>query len=146
MERRNRWLGYLVLGLGAIALIAALGSHLSGPWAAGRGPWHSFEGRRSAAAPAPRQAPAAGSAPAPGQAPGDFDARHPGAGLFAHGPRFDRGFGRRPRMPLFAWPFMMLGGLRNALLALVLIALGVRVLRGRSGPSSGPHTGETQRL
>jgi hypothetical protein len=41
---------------------------------------------------------------------------------------------------------MILRGLRDALVAGLLILIGLRLLRGRRGPSGGGTTGETTRL
>ena len=158
MNGRNRWLGYLAVGLGALALIVSLGGRFSGPRMYGGGPWGHDRGSAQApqVQPAP-QAPGAPQAPAPHRAPRDFG-RHwgpgPQEGQGATDPRFfDRGhrdFGRHgghgPHWGPFGFPFMILRGLRDALVAGLLILIGLRLLQGRRGPSNGGTTGETTRL
>ena len=140
MGNRNHWLGYLAVGLAAVALLAAVTGRSYGPRAFERGP-RDFNGPRAGERSAPQSGADARQAPDAGRQ-FQFKHEHPDFRGFAHGPRF----GHRPHPSLFAWPFMMLRGIGEALLALVLIVLGLRLLRGRPGPGNEPHTGETRRL
>jgi hypothetical protein len=155
MGNRSHWLGFLAVGLAAVALLVAVTGRSYGSRAFERGPRSNFYGPGAATRPAPQSAPDAGQAPNPGaaQAP---DAGRPGWSRhvrpdfrgFEHGRGFERGprFGRGPHLPFFGGAFMMLRGVWEALLAIVLIVLGLRLLRGRPGPGNEPHTGETRRL
>ncbi len=134
MERRSRWLGYVAIGLGVLALVVSLSGRSFGP--------RSFERSTSGAAP---QADGRSVAPDSAQGPAAPDrgprAIHPrmeapASPRFERGPRFGHDFGRGPHMPFLAFPFMLLRGLRDALIALVLIVIGVRIFRGRSGGGS----------
>ena len=159
MNGRNRWLGYLAVGLGALALIVALGGRFSGPRMYGGGPWGDYRGPvpgNQAQAPAAPQVPVAPQAPAPDHAQRDFG-RHRGPGpregqvapdprFFDRGSDFRRHGGHGYHWGPFGFPFMILRGLRDALVAGLLILIGLRLLRGRPGSSGGGTTGETTRL
>ena len=142
MNRRGNWLGYAAIALGALALVVALAGNAHGgprvydrmvytqaeqlvrravPSAPGEAPW--FRHHAHPAPPVPPIAPAAPAAPTVELHRG----WHGGPG-FHMGP--------------FGWFGMMLGNLRDLLLAVLLIGLGWRLLRGRPGPSNGPGTTE----
>ena len=149
MGNRGHWLGFLAVGLAAVALLVAVTGRSHGSRAFERGPSGGFYGPGAATRPAPQSATAAPQAP-------DTSARQaPDAGRwgrswhehqdfrgFGRGHRFERG----PHMPFFGGAFEMMRGVWEALLAIMLIVLGLRLLRGRPGPENGPHTGETRRL
>ena len=151
MGNRGHWLGFLAVGLAAVALLVAVTGRSHGSRAFERGPRSDFYGPGAATRPAPQSATAAPQAP-------DASARQaPDAGRwgrswhehqdfrgFVRGHRFERGL----HMPFFGGAFEMMRGVWEALLAIVLIVLGLRLLRGRPGPGpeNGPHTGETRRL
>ncbi len=147
MERRGNLLGYVAIGLGALALIVALAG-LGGPQVSIQVPWAGVSPAEVPAAPAAPQAPAPPLEPARpegkrlfrhelerewrfhGRAPwGEHGWGH-GPGLFAgrHGPGW------------FMGPFMFLGDLIKLGLALLAAILGLRLLRGRGGPGGAAGT------
>lgn len=147
MEHRNRWLGFLAVGLAAVALLVAVTGRSYGPRPFERGPRGGFYGPYAGERATPQSGADARQAP-DADAWGRSRHWHPEPPMRPEHPSFDRGprFGHGPHLPLFAWPAMMLRGVRDALLALVLIVLGLRLLRGQPGPGNEPHTGETRRL
>ena len=161
MGNRGHWLGFLAVGLAAVALLVAVTGRSSSSRAVGPGPRGDFYGPGAATRPDAQSGAAAPQAPNAGARPdaqSGADTGHaPNAGRWGRSWHehqdfrdFGRGhrFGRGPHMPFFAWPFEMMRGVWEALLAIVLIVLGLRLLRGRPGPGpeNGPHTGETRRL
>jgi len=158
MEGRRNWLGYAAVGIGLLALVIALsdraggiGSYAGLSWGqVGPAPFRYA----APAAPQPPQAPQAQPAPewGPGQERREFrfkqwhhDELRPAPGVpFAHGvphgpPHvefFERGHGPF----FFGGPFMFLRGLRDLLIAGILILLGLRLLRGRPTPPQAPPT------
>lgn len=144
MNRRGNWLGYAAIALGAFALVVALGAnghrgprlydrvvHTQAveaeqsarrgvPFSAGEAPWSRRHGQ-----PAPPVPPVAPAAPA-------VEFHH--AEGWLGGPGFFMG--------PFGWFGMILGNLRDALLAFLLIAIGWRLLRGRQDPGAAPGTTE----
>lgn len=175
MEGRNRWLGYVAIGLGLLALLVALAGRLDGPGRRGGPPAGDFRGpvtlershdpAQPNATPSPQPNPQQPNAQRQGGSRshdfrGGWDREAPPA--WGSEPRegFQRGFG--PHMGFFFGPWMLLRGLRDTLVALVLIAIGWRLFRGRrgpangsggsppagpaGGPAAGPSTGETTRL
>ena len=143
MGNRGHWLGFLAVGLAAVALLVAVTGRSSSSRAVGPGPRGDFYGPGAATRPDAQSGADAGHAPNAGRW-GRFRHEHQDFRDFARGHRFGRG----PHMPFFGGAFMMLRGVWEALLAIVLIVLGLRLLRGRPGPGpeNGPHTGETRRL
>ena len=158
MERRGNVLGYVAIGLGALALVVALLGGPSRSQVSIQVPW-------VAEAPVAPEDPAARAAPVPPIQP----ARPEGPGIFkheleqewrfhGHGPWSANGWGQFAGWHgpgLFMWPFMFLGSLIKLGLALLAIMLGLRLLRGRRGPGGAPpqappptppHTGPTAYL
>ena len=142
MNRRGNWLGYAAIALGAIALVGALAGNAHGgprlhdrvvyaqaveveqfarravPSSPGGAPWS-----RHHAHPAPPVPPIAPAAPTV----------EPHRGWYG-GPGFHMG--------PFGWFGMVLGNLRDTLLAVLFIGLGWRLLRGSPGSGKGPGTTE----
>jgi len=171
MEGKGRLLGWIAIGIGVIALLAALGGHDRGS---------------SFARPVPVQPPVNVAPPSNQPAPdwmgprgstdpqlrdGPQDGRS-----FQFGPRGFPGFARQQHRGLFSFfmaPFMLLRGLSRLLLFGLLIFLAVKFLKrrrdnggswgrpsdpsgpsgtsgpsgpSRPGPEQPPYTGETHNL
>ncbi len=113
MDRRQRWLGYLAIGLGLLALITALPRPGWGHRIRIEGPAVSM--------PAPEAPPVA-------EAPRGFY-RHEGPGFWG-GPPMHHGW--------HGGPGFLLDNLVKLAMLFVLTALGLRLLRGPGGPWGPP--------
>ncbi len=150
MNRRGNWLGYAAIALGALALVVALGGN------GHRGPRLHDRVVYSQAAEAEQFA-RRGIPFSPGEAPWSRHHVHPAAPVAPGAPavpaapavEFHRGGGWHGgpgfHMGPFGWFGIILGNLRDALLAFLLIALGWRLLRGRQDPGAAPGTTELPR-
>ena len=168
MERRNNFLGYIAIALGAVALIVALGARNEGPNISFSMPGPGMQAANppaavqpappAAARPAAPQPPDAPDAqPAPGSERGQFNFHTERGGKFAWGdqdgpswntqggPPWARGgqFGPGRHGPFFFAPFFIVGGLLKLLLAVGLIGFGLRMLRRRRGGPRPPFPGMT---
>jgi hypothetical protein len=146
MEGNRRWLGWIGIALGALALLVALGGRGFASQAApggqnrpnqsqsyaqpGLGPQGS--GRQAGpAAPGPNAQPGPGQ---PGARPPSDAGRHGSDTRPGPGRPGDAGFG------LGGWlrfPFRAIGGVFQTGMLALLIILGVWLIRGRSGGSVG---------
>lgn len=167
MEGKGRFLGWIAIGLGVVALLVALGGRAQGTRMSGYA-WQGPAMQQPPANIAPNVQPDAPQMPGQ-QGPGQgFGRQGPRQGFGQQvpswqGPRQDFGGERRgfpgiagpQRMGpfnIFLWPFMMLRGVARLLLFGLLIFLAVKFLkrrrdnggswRGPSGPS-GPTRPET---
>jgi hypothetical protein len=140
MEGNRRWLGWIGIALGALALLIALGGRGFGSQIAALGQGGS-NAPQSYVQPGPgwRSGPAA---PGPNAQP---NAGQPGgmqqSGPRAAGPDGRRGVGRPADAGFglggwFGFPFRVIGHLLQMALLVLLIVLGVWLIRGRNSSGS----------
>jgi hypothetical protein len=159
MKGNRRWLGWVAIGLGVLALMGALGGR---SWYMG---WHAY-GPPVAIAPRVEPAPPQWEGPRDGlDVRREFEQRWQADSEYARGyidglqaaRRFD---GPWHIGPFFFWPFFLFGGLLRLLFVGLLLLLALKALgrwRGsggqssqappaQPGPEKPPYTGETQSL
>jgi hypothetical protein len=152
MDGNRRWFGWVAIGIGALALLAALG---------GRGLQVAAAGLNSSRAPQPftqqdvgrQEAGPQRGADTPGTAARRGEARvEPQRGAAAPGMDARRGAGRQGGGGLgvggwFSFPFRMIGGAFQMGLIALLVGLGVWLIRGcASGGASGGGRAETAQV
>ncbi len=141
MERRERWLGYVAVGLGALALLAALNGR-SGSYIAVEVPSAPpFAPVPTVVLPRMPEPPLMPARPPELAVPRDFSWFHHGPGTriekeleYAWRSNVHSGWGW-PFGGIFAAGRWVMDGLLRFALAFFLIALGLRFLRGRRGGS-----------
>ena len=153
MERRDNALGYLAVALGLAAFVLAFVGQSGGPPMRVSVPAAVHERVELVApqvVPAPQAAPAQPAAPPAVEPP-----RGSPAPPVEQGPMKMPLPPMTPAAPMFQdhvyihgipGPFALFGGLGRFLVAVLLIACGIRLVRSRNGASPLPQTGETTRL
>jgi hypothetical protein len=162
---RGRWLGWIAIALGGLALLVALGGRMQPHWVRYHGPPAFQAGPRGQFGPDAQPGPQGQFGPR--EQFGPWDQAGP-RGQF--GPREQFEFRRHWGGPshgfrFFFFPFMLIGGLLKLLFVGLLIWLGLRLIRGsgpsgpssrgpsgpsdppsRPGPEQPPYTGDTQQM
>lgn len=142
MERRRRWLGYVAIGVGMLALVVALGGRAWGLGSRGRG-----DGQQARGAVAPQSVPQPAQAPqaAPQRQQSQGDAQ--GSDQRVEAGRAGRGAGERDgRLPfghgLIEGIGTLVGGLLLGGLGLFLLRphVGQRLLRAGRAWRTGQHS------
>jgi hypothetical protein len=146
MEVKRRWIGWIAIGLGALALVVALLGRGFGPGIAAAGR-HSANAQQSYAQPGPgpqsnQAAPGANAQPEAGRqgAGAQNGAAAPGAEARRETGRPGNAGFRLGRW--FGFPLKLIGGLFQLGMLALLIVLGMWLIRNRS--SAAPNSGHAE--